>query len=111
MAALLAAVIADPSPGPSVRAQREVVSAADALLGGTQRAELTGRSRDLYDARFGGWGEEHKFIDADSMDLLLSAAERGDKEAQVRARQTLDAALALIDRPWGGIFQYSDAVD
>jgi uncharacterized protein YyaL (SSP411 family) len=111
MAALLAAVIADPSPGPSVRAQREVVPAADALLGGTQRAELMGRSRDLYDARFGGWGEEHKFIDADSMDLLLSAAERGDKEAQVRARQTLDAALALIDRPWGGIFQYSDAVD
>ncbi len=111
MASLLEAVIADPSPGPSVGAQMDVVPAVDPLLASAQRAELTARSRDLYEPRFGGWGEEHKFIDADGMDLLLSAAERGDGQAQARARQTLDAALALIDRQWGGIYQYSDTLD
>lgn len=111
MASLLEAVIADPSPGPSVGLQVEVVPAAEPLLGKDQRTDLVRRSDGLYDARFGGWGEEHKFIDADSMDLLLSATERGDEKARQRARQTLDAALALIDRQWGGIYQYSDAVD
>jgi len=111
MTSLLEAVIADPSPGPSVGAQVEVVPAADPLLGKEQRAELMRHSDDLYDVRFGGWGQEHKFIDADSMDLLLAAAERGDAKARERARQTFDAALALIDRQWGGIYQYSDALD
>src|SRR4029077_8778245 len=30
---------------------------------------------------------------------------------QPMARRTLDAALALIDPVWGGMYQYSDAVD
>jgi hypothetical protein len=111
MASLLEAVIADPSPGPSVEAPIEVVPAVSPLLGSKQRADLSARSRDLYDVRFGGWSDVHKFIDADSMDLLLSEAEQGNKQARDRARQTLDAALNLIDRQWGGIYQYSDAVD
>ena len=53
----------------------------------------------------------HKFIDADSMDLLLAAAEKGDAEAANNARATLDAAFNLIDREWGGIYQYSDELD
>src|SRR5262249_9110062 len=61
--------------------------------------------------RFGGWGEEHKFIGADSMDLLLAAAERGDAKAGARARQTFDAALALIDRQGGGLYQDSGTLD
>jgi uncharacterized protein YyaL (SSP411 family) len=44
------------------------------------------------------------------MDLLV-AAEKGDAEAEKRAKQTFDAALNLIDRQWGGIYQYSDEVD
>jgi uncharacterized protein len=32
-------------------------------------------------------------------------------EAEKRAKQTFDAALNLIDRQWGGIYQYSDEVD
>ncbi|MFX5199174.1 hypothetical protein ABTC72_19830, partial [Acinetobacter baumannii] len=33
----------------------------------------------------------------------------GDAMAGRRARQTLDAALALIDPVWGGAYQYSEA--
>ena len=49
-----------------------------------------------------------KYIDADSMDLAITRAEAGDATAVKRARQTLDAAIALIDPVWGGVFQYSE---
>src|SRR6202030_1000504 len=39
----------------------------------------------------------------------LSSREAGDAVATTRARQTLDAAIALIDPVWGGVFQYSEA--
>ena len=76
-----------------------------------QRTDLGGRSAYAYDTDFAGWGSMHKFIDADSMDLLLAAAEKGDAEAANNARATLDAAFNLMDREWGGIYQYSDELD
>ena len=111
MASLLQAVIADPSPGPSVAAAVEVTPAETPLLTAAQRAELARRSNESYDAENGGWGRIHKFIDTESMDLLLVAAEKGDQDAAKKARQTFDAALNLVDRQWGGIYQYSDEVD
>ena len=74
-----------------------------------QRAELTKNFDESYDDKLGGWGENQKFIDADSMDLAITRAEAGDATATKRARQTLDAAIALIDPVWGGVFQYSEA--
>jgi len=41
--------------------------------------------------------------------LGISRAEAGDATAAKRAQQTLDAAMALIDPVWGGVFQYSEA--
>ena len=61
-----------------------------------------------YEEKLGGWGENQKFIDADSMDLAITRAEAGDATAIKRARQTLDAAVALIDPVWGGVYQYSE---
>ncbi len=43
------------------------------------------------------------------MDLAITRAEAGDATAIKRARQTLDAAIALIDPVWGGVYQYSEA--
>jgi uncharacterized protein YyaL (SSP411 family) len=42
------------------------------------------------------------------MDYAVTRAEAGDDAAAKRARQTLDAAIALIDPVWGGVFQYSE---
>ncbi len=42
------------------------------------------------------------------MDLAITRAEAGDAMATKRARQTLDAAIALIDPVWGGVYQYSE---
>ncbi len=111
MASLLEAVIADPTPGPSVVAEDDVTPSHTPLLSKEQRADLAARSRESYDTEHGGWGEVHKFIDADSMDWELALIEKGDKDALKRARQTFDAALNLIDREAGGLYQYSDELD
>ena len=111
MAALLEAIIEDPSPGPSAVAEADIAPAESPLLTPAQRTDLAGRSLYAYDTDNAGWGSMHKFIDADSMDLLLVAAEKGDAEAAKNARATLDAAQNLIDREWGGIYQYSDELD
>lgn len=108
---LLEAFVADPTPGPSARAMLSVRPAENAVLSDAQRADLEARSAEAYDEEHGGWGGVHKFIDAEAMDLLLNQAERGDVVAATRARQSLDAALHLIDRVDGGIYQYSDKAD
>ena len=109
MQALLKAIIDDPSPGPSVGEAFEVKPSASAFLSKEQRIELTRNFDESYDDKLGGWGENQMYIDTDSMDLALASAERGDAAAIKRARQTLDAATALIDPVWGGVFQYSEA--
>ncbi|QIG93731.1 MULTISPECIES: DUF255 domain-containing protein [unclassified Bradyrhizobium] len=109
MQSLLKAIIDDPSPGPSVGEAFEVKPAASAFLGKAQRAELNKAFDESYDEKLGGWGENQKYIDADSLDLAIGRAEAGDATATKRARQTLDAAIALIDPVWGGVFQYSEA--
>ncbi|MBR0799214.1 thioredoxin domain-containing protein [Bradyrhizobium jicamae] len=109
MQALLKAVIDDPSPGPSVGEAFEIKPATSAFLSKQQRTELRKAVDESWDDKLGGWGENQKYIDADSLDLSISRAEAGDAQGATRARQTLDAAIALIDPVWGGVFQYSEA--
>ncbi|MDE5455062.1 DUF255 domain-containing protein [Bradyrhizobium sp. CSA112] len=108
MQALLKAIIDDPSPGPSVGEAFEVKPSTSAFLDKEQRATLTRNFDESYEEKLGGWGENQKYIDADSMDLAITRAEAGDAVAIKRARQTLDAAIALIDPVWGGVYQYSE---
>ncbi|WP_315834330.1 thioredoxin domain-containing protein [Bradyrhizobium prioriisuperbiae] len=108
MQALLKAIIDDPSPGPSVGEAFEIKPSAAHLLSKEQRAELTKSFDGSYEETLGGWGDTQKYIDADSMDYAVARAEAGDATAVKRARQTLDAALKLIDPVWGGVFQYSE---
>ena len=109
MQALLKAVIDDPSPGPSVRGAFEVKPSTSAFLTKAQRAELLKNYDESYEDTIGGWGDSQKYIDADSLEYAMSRAQDGNAEATKRARQTLDAAMALIDPVWGGVFQYSEA--
>src|SRR6266478_3319231 len=108
MQALLKAVIDDPSPGPSIGDAFEIKPSASAFLSRERRTELVKNYDGSYEEKLGGWGDNQKYIDADSMDYAMSRAEAGDALAIKRARQTLDAALALIDPVWGGVFQYSE---
>ena len=88
-----------------------VVPAPSAFLTKSQRSELVKNFNESYDFEHGGWGNLLHYIDADSMDYDITLAESGDKRAEGQVRQTLNAALALIDPVWGGVYQYSDKVD
>jgi uncharacterized protein len=110
MASLLAAIIKDPSPGPSIVAEAKVQSARAPLLSPAERRALSATYFDSYDAQYAGWGSVQKFIDADSLEYALSHAKSAPREAAM-ARNTLTAAQALIDPVWGGVFQYSDQRD
>jgi uncharacterized protein YyaL (SSP411 family) len=111
MAALLKAVIADPTPGPSVGEEAEVAPSSDAYLSRFLRTALLKTFNDAYDSEHGGWGGGQHFIDPDSMDLDLELSLKGDRQAEAQAKKTLDAALALIDPVWGGVDQYSATPD
>ena len=111
MAALLQAIIDDPSPGPSVAPPTVITQGGGTRLTPHERAALTRSYDEVYDEQDGGWGDVHKFIDAAALELAYSKIDAGDMAALHRARQTLDANLRLIDPVWGGVYQYSDVVD
>jgi len=111
MIAMLKAIIADPSPGPSVRPTMKIVETRQGQLSPTQRKTLDATFDKAYDVKYGGWGNLDKYLDANATELLLERARDGDTQAAERARQTLDQNLKLIDPAWGGVDQYADQVD
>src|ERR1700733_11224056 len=110
MASMLAAIIKDPSPGPSVFAQAPVQPARSAILGPIERKRLVATYFESYDTQYAGWGGTQKFIGADSLEYAL-AHSKIDRAQATMARNTLAAAASLIDPVWGGVFQYSDRRD
>jgi hypothetical protein len=105
MAQLLQALVDKPEPIPAMPASRP---AATALLSEQQKQVLEGRLEAAYDGERGGWGNGHKFLQADALDYTMLQAAAGDPAARQRLRQTLLNARALLDPVWGGMFQYSD---
>ena len=111
MSAMLQAFADDPSPGPSVTPEEETPAAAQGALTAEQRQKLTQGFVEAYDDKYGGWGSLHKFIALDQIEWSLVQARGGDARHERMTRQTLDAALGLIDPVWGGVSQYSDSID
>ncbi len=111
MEAMLRAIIADPTPGPSVVAEKPVEFATSALLPAELRKQLHKNYLDHYDRKHGSWGFDQKFLDWDGVEFALALARKGDEQAGHMARQTLDAQFRLIDPVWGGVYQYSTGGD
>jgi uncharacterized protein YyaL (SSP411 family) len=111
MASMLQAIIDDPSPGPSVTAERAAAVPADARPGDEATAALRERLISGYDRAVGGWGRDHRYLDADNVEYCLRAAGRGDAEAALIARDMLRLQRQLFDPVWGGVYQYSAAGD
>lgn len=114
MLSLLEAIVADPSPGPSV-GQAITLSAESngkvPALPKKVRDSLTQTFDELYDVANAGWGTEHKYLDAAAIEWALASVDSGNQLAMTQVRRTLDANRNLIDPVWGGVFQYSDEVD
>ncbi len=60
-----------------------------------------------YDNKNKGWGSIHKFLFGETEEFALRNAWRRDKDDTKRVKETLTAAIALIDPEWGGAYQYS----
>ncbi len=107
MRSLLAAIVADPTPGPSAAPAPAITAGEQTALGDELRARLLERWAEGYDREHGGWGTIHKFIDPAALELALRRARDGDEHAEAMARTTLANARRLFDPAWGGVYQYS----
>jgi uncharacterized protein YyaL (SSP411 family) len=107
MIAMLKAIIADPTPGPSVRPEVEVKFGQNSLLQDDLRKELESRYLAQYDSKHGAWGFDQKFLEWNSAEYAMARARSLDKQSEQMARQSLTAQLKLIDPVWGGVYQYS----
>jgi hypothetical protein len=110
MAGLLKAIVDDPTPGPSVQAE-EPQSQGPAALSSERREELHRLLDAAYSEPHGGWGQGHRLIQPEPMELTLAGARAGDVAAAARAARTLDGARKLVDPVWGGVSQYSEGPD
>jgi uncharacterized protein len=107
MSSILQAVIDDPTPGPSVEAEKTLTYAATPFLAPALLEAVKKEYEKQYDVAGKGWAFGHKYLDADSVEYAEVLAARGDKPQAQRVRETLAAALLLIDPVWGGAYQYS----
>lgn len=69
-------------------------------LSTADREMLIARHDAGYDPRYGGWGTYQKFLDADSFEYALH---RHPDQAQM----ALAGEMHLLDREFGGVYQYS----
>ena len=104
---LLKAIEADPSPENTDLADHAATVARESALDTATRDELVKRHRDTHDVKLGGLTTAQKYLDRDSVEYELTLAAAGDTEAATMAARTLDAARALFDPVWGGVYQYS----
>ncbi|MGH8529638.1 MAG: thioredoxin domain-containing protein [Nevskiales bacterium] len=106
---LLTELVAHPNRTPHPQSVK-AGAGPDALAEATRR-ELLQRHIKAHDKLNGGLKGGQKYLDRYHVEYALWLAARGDKTAEKRARQTLDAALALLDPVWGGVYQYSTHSD
>jgi len=107
MRALLQEFLDDPRPGPSVVERPAIRYSNSSALAKPLVDELTKIHVANYDFQHGSWGTVHKFLQSDPTEYVMERAAEGDEQSRRMARQTLDAALVLIDPVWGGANQYS----
>jgi uncharacterized protein YyaL (SSP411 family) len=111
MVSLLDAIVADPTPGPSVGKALVIQNAGATSLAAKDKESLTETVDSLYDVTNAGWGTEHKYLDAAAIEWSLATLDAGNQLALTKVRRTLDANRNLLDPVWGGVYQYSDEAD
>lgn len=108
MLSMLQAIVADPTPGPSVEPEAKLELPSDALLSAAARKQLQANYLKSYDEKYGSWGFNQKFLDWDSVEYAMVLARReNDAHAKHMAQETLAGQLHLLDPAWGGVYQYS----
>jgi len=107
MISMLKAIIADPSPGPSVRPSAAIHYQDGLGLGAGSRASLRQKLAAGYDTRMAAWGQDQKYLNWENVEYCMTHAAEDGGRYEKMARETLSAQLQLIDPVWGGVYQYS----
>jgi hypothetical protein len=115
-ARLLQAIVDDPSPEHLLEHVEQPSSEPLGELTAKIRTQLLARHARTYDPEHGGLRTALKAMDRDQVEFLLWQAagdprEDRTREAQRRARRSLDGAAKLLDPVWGGVYQYSTGGD
>jgi uncharacterized protein len=97
MASILQAVIDDPTPGPSVEAEKTITYATNPYFPAALVSKVNQEFAKQYDVEGKGWAFGHKYLDADSVEYANILARNGDKLEAQRVRDTLVAAKKLLD--------------
>lgn len=112
MLKLLRVLVDNPTPEAGAVASASFDdTASNSQLDEVTRQRLIQKHLESYDSEKGGLKLAQKFLDESSVELDMQLAQGGDASAGSRARQTLDAALHLLDPAWGGFYQYSTRWD
>lgn len=89
------------------KADKSVATPGETALSADQKRVLMAKLRDRFDAKQKGWGTGHKFVPWENIEFCIQLDRKGDSPAGTMAKETLSAALPLIDPQWGGLYQYS----
>ncbi len=110
-AATLQNVVTHPVPETADAANADAPAEQASTLDSMTRSVLIKRHLSTYDAKLGGLDIGQKYLDRDSVEYAIARALDGDEHERAMARKTLDAARALFDPAWGGVYQYSTYSD
>lgn len=111
MTNILYTILNNPDQVPALPPQAEHARSPDPFLSDTQRNAILKVMAESYDTDHAGWGKRLKFLQPDVVEYALERARTGDQTLERRARNSLDAALSLVDPVWGGVYQYSHKRD
>lgn len=111
MLSMLQAIVDDPTPGPSVVAEQPITYASNSRIAPAVLARIRRNYEAQYDAKAGGWGFSHKYLDADSVEYAMTLSSEGDAKAKRRVLDTLRLEQKIQDPVWGGAYQYSAGGD
>ncbi len=111
MATILYTVRHHPDRVPKLKAERGVARSPTAFLTDIKTKRILDLLAQTYDAEHGGWGRRLKFLQPDIVEYALKQAHLGNATMRQRVRASLDAAMVLVDKEWGGIYQYSHKRD
>lgn len=111
MSNILYTILHHPDQVPALPPRSEVGRSPNPFLSQAQHKAILKVMTESYDTDHGGWGRRLKFMQPEVVEYAMERARGGDRQMERRVRKTLDAALALIDPVWGGVYQYSHKRD
>lgn len=97
------------NPNKKINPAKTFQYASSSSLDAITKSTLIKRYKSSLDLRNGGLKTRQKYIDRDTMEYALGAGLKGDSTSKNFSILTLNQGLYLLDKEFGGFYQYSTA--